>query len=192
MGGETLSDYMADGAMHFFSKEVLQWMGTGNGAVIAPLTLGSRLVLAQDPYPQGFLIVLETASSLQEEEVLLIDTVAKNISPVLHQMSVTRTVREQYKPDERHAFLRALEEHIESWEQYRIDFFVYYQAYREHPFAAPLQAAPTGSEYVSEHSVFSFDGHRFMISAEPVTQADWQQVPGQHDIEAVLSYSYTS
>jgi hypothetical protein len=203
MEGETLSDYMADGAKYFFREEVLQWMGTGNGVVIAPLTVGSRVVLAHDPYPQGFLIVLEAASSLQEEEVLLIDTVVKNISPVLHQMGVTQTIREQYKPDERRAFLGILEEHIDSWERFHIDFFVYYQAYREHPFAdaVPVSAGSrqdwaavkpdlAASRRWSERAVFSFDGHRFMVTTEPVDDSGWQLVPHQHDLEAVLSYSY--
>ncbi|NHN31582.1 GAF domain-containing protein [Paenibacillus agricola] len=189
--GETLSDYMEDGAACFFSEEVLQWMGASNGAVIAPLTLGSRLVRAYNPYPLGFLIVLEAASSLQEEEVLVVDTVAKNISPVLHQMSVTSTVREQYKPDERRAFIRALKEHIKGWELYQIDFFVSYQVYKEHPFAAALQADSTESGQGSEQMLFSFDGYHFMISAEPIADLQWRQVPNQHDLEAVLTYSYT-
>jgi hypothetical protein len=191
--GETLADYMVDGAARFFSNEVLQWMGAGNCAVIAPLTVGNRLVMAEDPYPQGFLIVLETSSSLKEEEVLLIDTIAKNISPVLHQMTVTQTVREQYKLDQRRAFLQVLQEHIESWEQYRVDYYLHYQAYREHPFAASLQAdgaAANETEWMGEQVSFSFDGHRFLISSEPFEHVDWLQVPNKYDMQAVLSYSY--
>lgn len=194
--GETLFDYMADGAARFFSKEVLQWMGAGNCAVLAPLTVGNRIVLAEDPYPKGFLIVLEAASSLTEEEVLLIDTVAKSIAPVLHQMIITRSVREQYKLDQRQAFVQSLQQHIQSWEQYRMGFFLHYQAYRMPPFAGLLQADQDtdGLEQRDQddvrQTIFSFDGYRFRISYEPIELAGWLPIPDPYNLQAVLSYDY--
>ncbi|SFM20258.1 hypothetical protein SAMN03159341_12042 [Paenibacillus sp. 1_12] len=196
MDGETLSDYMANGATRFFSEEVLQWMGAGNCAVIAPLTVSNRMVLAEDPHPKGFLIVLETASSLTEEEVLLIDTVAKSIAPVLHQMSITQSVRKLYKQDQRQAFVQFLQQQIQSWELYRMEFFLHYQPYRLSPFAASCHADPVadGRDSIDqgdvEQTMFSFDGHRFMISNEPVEDADWLLIPDQYDLQAVLSFNY--
>jgi hypothetical protein len=196
MEGETLSDYMADGAARFFSKEVLQWMGSGNCAVLAPLTVGNRLVLAEDPYPKGWLVVLEAASSLTEEEVLLIDTVAKSIAPVLHQMNVTQTVRKQHKPDQRQVFIQSLQQHIESWQQYQIQFFLYYQVYRMPPFADMLQTDQAGDGWdqsnqdEARQTIFSFDGHRFRISSEPIELPDWLSIPDPYDFQAVLSFDY--
>ncbi|WP_240416232.1 GAF domain-containing protein [Paenibacillus periandrae] len=196
MEGETLSDYMADGAARFFSKEVLQWMGSGNCAVLAPLTVGNRLVLAEDPYPKGLLVVLEAASSLTEEEVLLIDTVAKSIAPVLHQMNVTQSVVKQHKRDQRQVFVQSLQQHIESWQQYQIPFFLYYQVCKMPPFADMLQIDQAADGWNQSNqdevgqTIFSFDGHRFRISNKPIELPGWLSIPNPYNLQAVLSFDY--
>ncbi|TBL81530.1 GAF domain-containing protein [Paenibacillus thalictri] len=193
--GSLLSDYTAEGAALLLPSAFVSLIGSTNCCVIAPLTVANRLVLMEDPYPLGFIIVLETEGGLEEDETLLVDTIAKNISPILYQMSVTRSIQEKYKPDGRMLFLAALQQKINDWHEYRLEFHLYYKPYRSHPFdktdpaKAELKRLNDGDGgNGADIELFCFDGHLFAFSYEPLMAAGWTELPHQYDMDTVMTY----
>lgn len=190
LAGESIVDYTRTGARRFFSGEGMEWIGESNCFVLAPLAVKNRLVLYDNPYPLGFLVILETAECLLEEEVLLIETVAGNISPVLHQMNVAESLRQNLVRDERKAFLKALQEYICNRSRYGIEFRLYYKSYVMHPFAHVHPLHAESCNLLEDTRLFAFDGHMFALSLLPLHAGGWFEIPDVQSLASVAEYSY--
>ncbi|WP_159881798.1 GAF domain-containing protein [Paenibacillus puerhi] len=202
MDRQLLCDYTSRGAERYLPPHTLDWLepGSTNCCVIAPLAVSSERVRREDPYPLGFLVILETESSLLEEEVLLLDTVAKNISPILHQMFLARSVQKLHKRDNRAGMLEAVKRRIAEWDSFKLEYFLYYKPYRQPPFAEDdwigLELAAldrqAGSTSGRKPELYAFDGHLFALTGSPVKEESWIEIPHRYELEAVLSFSYPS
>ncbi|WP_146767078.1 hypothetical protein [Paenibacillus sp. YN15] len=188
--GTAIVDYTRAGARRHLPKETAAWTGEAACLVWAPLAVKNRVVLMDDPYPLGFLVILETEGSLLEEEVLLIETVAGNIAPVLHQMKVARSLRENLVRDERKALLQALEADIRNREEYGIPFYVAHKPYAVAPFGQAHPLETEGSSLPEDVRLFGFDGHLFALSARPLTADGWTEIPGVAGPESLMAFPY--
>ncbi|MEW9121384.1 MAG: hypothetical protein AB2421_01640, partial [Thermotaleaceae bacterium] len=82
LAGETIQDFEKVAVNNFFEEKLLYEIGESNCLVISPIVSQDNSFYKKDSL-LGFLVVLETADSLKEEEILLIDTIISNISPVI-------------------------------------------------------------------------------------------------------------
>lgn len=199
--GRTFCDYTHEGAARVLSAEAAEWIGTSNCLVMSPLAVANKVALNDDPYPLGFLLVLETENHLLEEEAVLIETVAGNISPILHHMSIAKSLQHQMLPDARKGFLKALQEKISLREEYGLPFHLYYKRYEIHPFdlVAPVDQERTffetgmdgASVYGEGPELFAFDGHMFALTLDPLqTGEGWHEIADTADVGSVLAYDY--
>ncbi|MTH54912.1 hypothetical protein GKZ89_16030 [Bacillus mangrovi] len=86
IGEDIYYDYLSGKLSACFREEwFCRKLGESSGLIIAPICITNDF--SEDPVrPYGYLIVTETASSLQEEEILLIDTLTRNITPLIYHM----------------------------------------------------------------------------------------------------------
>ncbi|MEK8128179.1 GAF domain-containing protein [Paenibacillus filicis] len=201
---QLLCDYTSRGAERILPLHTTDWLdaGSANCCVIAPLAVSSERIRREDPYPLGFLIVLETEGSLLEEETLLLDTVAKNISPILHQMLTVQAAQKRLKRDDQAALLEALEQRIVEWSSYQLDYYVFYKPYRQSPFAqtSPVEheLSMLGQQAGEDNfarggrmpELYAFDGHLFAITYAPVLDGSWTEIPAKHRLDEFLAYPY--
>ncbi|SDC63192.1 hypothetical protein SAMN02799630_01029 [Paenibacillus sp. UNCCL117] len=199
---QLLCDYTGKGAERLLPPRAIAWLGqeTTNCCVIAPLAVASERVRREDPYPLGLLILLETGSPLLEEETLLLDTVAKNISPILYQMFATRSMQKLLRRDERQALLDDLERRIDDWAAYGLDYYVYYRPHRRHPFAADTSDSPelaAAERHAAETGgrkpqLYRFDGHMFAVCPAPLELRDsgWSEITDKYRMSGIFSFPY--
>lgn len=188
--GLTISDYTHEGPAKYLPEEALAWMGEGNCLVLSPLTVTNRVMLDEDPYPLGLLIILETEKSLVEEETVLIQSVAANISPVLHQMRIVAKLKRKLVPDPRQSFFAALQDKITTQEQYLLPFHLFYKHYTTPPFSLLSPVETVRPELPEDVELFAFDGHLFALSYDLLPVDGWVEIPDAHDMEAVKSFPY--
>ncbi|MDF2939193.1 MAG: hypothetical protein K0Q90_4566 [Paenibacillaceae bacterium] len=188
--GTTIADYTRAGAKRYLPEETAAWTGEASCLVWAPLAVKNRVVLMDDPYPLGFLVILETEGSLLEEEVLLFETVAGNIAPVLHQMKVAQSLRDNLVRDERKALVQALESDIRNREEYGIPVYVAHKSYVTPPFGGEHPREWEKARLPEDVRLFGFDGHLFALTSRPLAADGWTEIPGVSGLESLMAYPY--
>ncbi len=183
--GETIYDFSSHNLNQYFSPDMIYNFDSANCMILSPITLETSY-LYDTSSPMGYLVILETKNSLQEEEILLIDTISKNISPVIHQMNLVANLKENYIEDSRKKFLKNLQNKIEDREKYLIPFHLYYKVIYKHPFQPlDLSAFYDFDCYIIDHYLFvlTYDdlnlNHLNLKELEPLNQ-----------IEDVLNFDY--
>ncbi|AZB41765.1 hypothetical protein CEF21_05305 [Bacillus sp. FJAT-42376] len=86
---EIYYDYFSDRLPAYFSDEQFcERLGESTGIVIAPIQWQHEYDYTESGFqaPYGYLIVTETAASLKEEDILLMDTITRNITPLIYHM----------------------------------------------------------------------------------------------------------
>ncbi|MCD7034241.1 hypothetical protein LRR81_08340 [Metabacillus sp. GX 13764] len=85
---EVYYDYFAGRLPAYFTNESLCGkLGESSCVVIAPIQGHSGYVPPDEVQPPyGYLIVTETAENLKDEEILLIDTITRNITPLIYHL----------------------------------------------------------------------------------------------------------
>ncbi|MGD8192586.1 GAF domain-containing protein [Brevibacillus ginsengisoli] len=184
--GETIAHFTTDAVTHYISDpELLQKMQEGNCLVISPITIGHSEWSLTASLPQGFLVIAQTKENLREEEVLLMDTVAKNISPILHQMQITRDTKSSYKEDTRKKLIADLQEKLEDRALYQVEFHLYYRKVQKHPFDDREE------DYMyQELPSYLIDQYLFVISYEPLADPMLQEIIIYHRVEELYEYSF--
>lgn len=107
------------------NQDLLFDIGDSNAIVIAPIKLYNEVELTKGESLYGYLVVLEMNDGLRDDEVMLLDTVATSIAPVVFQMEETAKIQSQYKLDVKQQFVTAVHEKMKEREQYDLPFFVY-------------------------------------------------------------------
>ncbi|WP_338780183.1 GAF domain-containing protein [Metabacillus sp. FJAT-52054] len=90
---EIYYDYFANRLNTCFADESFcEKLGESTGIVIAPIQMNPEYNYnGQVHRPYGYLIVTQTAENLKEEEILLIDTITRNITPLIYHMDQKET-----------------------------------------------------------------------------------------------------
>lgn len=137
-------DYSTAGLQQYFPDFEPDRHGDANCLIIAPVSI-DRMALGEAGI-LGYLVVFETTSALKEEEILLIDTLANSIAPIVHQMNETARIQARHVEDQEQLLLECLREKLENREQYFIDFRIAYARIPRRPFEAPDLTAFEGYE----------------------------------------------
>ncbi|MDF2925094.1 MAG: hypothetical protein K0R57_4008 [Paenibacillaceae bacterium] len=205
--GRMLCDYTNEGVARYLPAETVQWAGSSNCCIIAPLAVANKVALDDDLHPLGFLIILETESSLLEEETLLVETIAGNISPILYQMNITRALQQQIDPAGKQAFLQALKDKIFRSEHYMLPFCLQYKRYDQSPFATPGPAeaelaelrkelwrfsSEEEADWSEEPELYAFDGYLFAFSPSPLRVGGWCEIPVTNGLSSVMTFPYVN
>ncbi|MEI7025816.1 GAF domain-containing protein [Paenibacillus sp. y28] len=197
LDGETIYAFTAESAASYFPAQLRELWGPLHGCMICPLTPGTVTASLDEPVAAGFLVVLETKDTMKEEDLLLLDTMAHNIAPVLHQMSVTDSIRARFVEDPRKAFTEALYNRIDVREQFGIPFFLYYTRIQKHPFR-PFTLPP----WLESFETFVIDDVLLVFTDEPqsshipgsppshIPPEQLIQIPEAFGPDDILAYEY--
>ncbi|MRN52631.1 hypothetical protein [Paenibacillus monticola] len=182
--GETQYGFTADSLALLCGEPLPEDWGDSNGFVISPLSFsnqrhGDQVVSVE---PDGVLIVLETEALLKEEEILLIDSIAANISPVAHHIHEAAALRQAYIEDPQQLFLSALQVKIDEHHKDQLDFYAYWCKFTKHPFQ-PLRVP----EELENAEVFYLDGYLFVLSYSPVTLSSLNPIDNRYDVSQLLN-----
>ncbi|BCJ86288.1 GAF domain-containing protein [Effusibacillus dendaii] len=182
--GDTVFEYTTASAHDFFNDaELVESFGNTNCIVISPLLFHNPSAYPGQE-PEGFLVILETKDILKEEEVLLIDTIAKNISPILRQIKLTDAVKERYVEDVSKKFLAILAEKIRNREQYQIEFYLYYRKIERNPFQAIDPNTYPGLE------TYFINPYLFVLTYEPLADPQFKEIPRIQTALDLLQYPF--
>ncbi len=132
----------------------------------------------------GYLVVVETNESLQDDEVLLIDTISKNISPVIYHMNTIKELKSNYIEEPKKAFLSVLDEKIKDCHAYEVDFNLYYRIIKQHPFESVIIPELEGADYNK------VDNYVIVITYDNLDEHDFKKLPMPNSIKDFLSYDY--
>ncbi|WP_127585837.1 GAF domain-containing protein [Paenibacillus koleovorans] len=186
-GDEPVVHFAEDGLSQYFDEVAVERFGASNVLVLCPLVGDSWSSLsiggAAEAAPFGFLAVLGTQEPLNEEQLLLIDTVARNISPVLAQLTAATRLRSLYVEDPASKLRRLLDARSRA----RVEFglssdYLYAMRLRTSPFdeVAVPEAYAELEHVVADGVLFVFSyeplGEPLKLIALDATEADVRQV----------------
>lgn len=181
--GETLYSFSSEDISNYFDYNLINSFGDTNCIVISPIILENSF-LYDTKYPIGYLVILETKNSLKEEELLLIDTICQNISPIIHQMNMVSSLKQNYIEDPKNKFLNILQNKINDKDKYLIDFNLYYSKIQKHPFKA-LELG-----LFNEFEYYLVDNYIFIISYDYLDLINFNKIENISCIEDVLDFDY--
>lgn len=178
--GDTISEFVGGQTKKYFTEgSFLNQLEEGNCTVISPILVSSM----EEQLPIGYLVVIESKANLKEEEALLIDTVTKNITPVLYQMDIVQSIKANYTMDRKKLFIDALTEKLEQKQLFELDFYLYYQTVTKHPFQEYDESLFLGFEhYFVGQYVFLFSYVPFMFDSFTEIKVN--------SLEDVINYSF--
>lgn len=182
--GDTLYDFTAAGVAGFFDDpQLVAAFGESNCLVISPVAF-SQFRVEEDAKPEGYLVVLKTKESLKEEEILLIDTITKNIAPVLRHMNTVSAAKRRFVEDPRVRFLESWREKRKNRELYQIDFYLYYKKTGKHPFQEP------DVRELAEFEYYVIDQYVFVFSFDRLELPDYKEVPNDLAPDDIVHYRF--
>lgn len=118
----------------YLDEKLLRDIGESNCLVIAPMTIEDNF----EKETIGYIVILKTDESLSEEEVLLIDTIANSITPVVKQMKEVQRIEKNYILNPEKILLESLDQMLFNKQEYNIDFTIYYKKITKKPFQEPV------------------------------------------------------
>lgn len=188
--GETLYGFSGGAVTKYFDEEMLKIFDETNCLVISPILtakgLDPSLIIEDNKLPFGFLIALEAKDSLKEEEVLLIDTITKNISPIIYQIDQNSKIRQDYTVNESKKFLEDVANKLIALKNYQVPFFVYYKKTDLSPFA---QLDDHQEKQESEaYQNYTFNGYEFILSDHEMNSKEWEEIPDIETTENILDF----
>ncbi|EOD00828.1 GAF domain-containing protein [Caldisalinibacter kiritimatiensis] len=181
--GETIYDFTESSCIQYFNEELYKGFGKTNCTVISPIIV-ENYSLSYESYPLGYLVVLKTKDSLQEEEILLLDTITKNISPVIYQMNIREQIQELYIEDPKKKFLDVLSSKIKERNEYLLDFNLYYKKVNKHPFEEVELHEYKGLEH------YIVDNYVFVFTYEDLKNEELMKIPTPNTIDEFLNYQF--
>lgn len=186
LDGEMLVDYKKEASSDFFNSDILGKVESSNCVVISPINAskGKFDFSYNKSQPIGFLVILETEDSLKEEDILLIDTITKDISPIIRQMDLYNTIRKQYIPDPKVEFKKKIKSKIEERDKYGLEFYLYYKTITENPFQENDLPSAEGKLY---YKIGSF---LFVISDDPIEEDSFYSVPYFETLDELEQYDF--
>lgn len=190
--GETLYDFSGGAVTKYFDKEMLKILNDTNCVVMSPILtskgLDPSLSEEDNRLPFGFLVVLEAKESLKEEEVLLIDTITKNISPIIYQIDQNSKMKQKYTVDQSKRILEDIENKLVAFKDYHVPFFVYYKKTESSPFDHLND--PQEQEESDAYQKYAFNGYEFIMSNHKINSREWIEIPGIERKEDILHFNF--
>lgn len=187
--GETVSEFSGNYIGQYFNEDFMNNINNEcNCVVISPILFDyNRCQLVNEEHeglPFGYLVVLDGKENLKEEEVLLIDTITKNITPVLYQMNVLEDVQENFVEDQKKLLFKGINKKLTEKKLYEVDFYLYYKKHTFHPF---IERDTSNSFQHLEHYVIN--EYIFVLSYKPLEEDGYKQIP-VNTIEDLYSFVF--
>lgn len=177
---DSVSCYMAEEASAYLSHEFLQETEGCSCLVISPIHTGN-IDLEEDRVPLGYIVVLAASQNLKEEEVLLIETMANSIAPVINHLQTVHQVKQEYIVNQQEGFLKSLQHRINNKQEYSIDFYLYYKRIPQVPFEQP------DLSHYRQYEHYYFDNVLLILSYEPLSEPELAEISETSSREAVVS-----
>lgn len=188
LDGEMLVDYKKEASSVFFDSDILCKVESSNCVVIAPINASKANpdFSYNKSQPLGFLIIVEAEDSLKEEDILLIDTITKDISPIIRQMDLYNRIRKQYIPDPKIEFKKIIKSKLDERDKYGLEFYLYYKMIIENPFGQ--EDLPS----VDEKLYYKIGSFLFVISDDPIEEDTFYSVPYFASIEELEQFDFAN
>lgn len=186
---ETYYDYRSNHVYDYFTDtSFLDSLGEITCLVLSPIKTQGEFENNDNPF--GFLVVVNTKENLKEEEIMVIDTITKNVSPIIYQMDLAHQYKKQISINEKQEFITALQKSIEENEFMNTEFYVYMKQIHKSPFEAVsldnLFQEMDFEEHVSDQ-VFTVNNYAFVITSHLKETKTWQKVISPQAVEDVLT-----
>ncbi|SET37344.1 hypothetical protein SAMN05660297_02196 [Natronincola peptidivorans] len=181
--GDSVYDFAAEGMYDYLDEALCRSFHDATGIVIAPIKT-CDFSFEDNTSPAAYLIILKTYSNLQPEEILLIDTIAKNISPIIYHMNALEEYKQDYVPNYKRLFHQSLCKKLEDKNKYHVDFNVYYSMIRKNP----LDEVDVSIYEAYEH--YLIENYLFIISYDDLDLKDFRKTPPIEEIEDILKYDF--
>lgn len=180
--GEMVIDFYTEAARNYFTQSVMEKIGYSNCVVISPIF--NKKTSYNEETPIGFLVVCETKDSLKEEEILLIDTITRNISPIIYQMDINQKVKQAYIIDPVEQFLQQVNKKLEERKEYALDFYIYYKKINRSPFAKKVEFFDEAQEsYVINEFLF-------VITYEELEDQEFTKMEEFGNVEQLIGFEF--
>jgi GAF domain-containing protein len=183
---DSVSCYIAEEASDYLSAAFLEEAGGCSCLVISPIHTGNT-DFEEDSLPLGYIVVLATAQNLREEEVLLIETMANSIAPVIKHLQTVTHIKQEYILNRKEAFLRSLQHKVSNRKEYSMDFYLYYRKMPQLPFEqADLTPYQQYEHYFFDHMllILSYDS----LSGPELTEL--RETGSQEAVVAAIQEAY--
>ena len=182
--GDTIYNFLAQDNISYLGEEICKLFDDSTGMVISPIIL-DRLEIGERKKPFAYIVVLKTPDNLQEEEILLIDTIAKNITPVIYHMDLLDKYQKSYVPNSRQLFYDAIDKKLKARDKYNLDFNIYYKILNGGPFHHRNLTKYQAYEH------YLIDNYLFIISYEDLSLEDFKTMASIDKLEDIKKYNFT-
>jgi hypothetical protein len=180
--GEMVLDFCEEAIQAYFDETVIHSIGYSNCIVISPIFIAKSSY--EEQLPIGFLVVFETKDSLKEEEILLIDTITKNISPIIYQMDLNQKIKQQYILDPIEQFVQVVNQKLEERKEYALDFYIYYKKINKSPFTK------ADTMYIEGEECYIIDNILFVITYEHIDNQHFTKLPDFETVEEMFHFEF--
>ncbi len=181
--GDTIYDFSINNIHKYLNSQLCTLFNDSTGLIISPIII-NNFDLEANSGPLAYLVVLKTENNLQQEEILLIDTIAKNISPIIYHMKTVDEYKKYRLPDNRKLFLDSLNNKIADRKNYSVDFNVYYTSIAKQPFIEHDFSLYDDYEY------YVIDNYLFIISYFELMLENFKKMPVINELEDILTYHF--
>ena len=171
--------YLSQDAIEYLPKYLLDDIGSTNCLVINPIS-SSNADIDQDQGPLGYVVVLETTQNLKEEEVLLIETLANSISPIVNHLQELVQLKRKYVVDQKEAFIECLNNKLTLKDKYSIDFYIYYKNLIQIPFEQ------LDLSCYSQYEYYHFDNLIIILSYDQICESQFNSIEASSVEEAII------
>lgn len=180
--GDTIYNFAAESIHNYLNEGLCSLLQNTTGIVISPIALNKLNI--EHSGPLAYLVILRTSNNLQQEEIILIDTVAKNISPIIHHMVMLEEQEKNYLPNNRKLFYESICSKIEDRNKYHIDFHVYYKILKKHPFLEP------NLSIYQDYEHYLIENYLFVVSYEDLNLIDFEKMSNIDSFEDISMYDF--
>ena len=126
------------------------------------------------------MVVLETTQNLKEEEVLLIETLANSISPIVNHLQELVQLKRKYVVDQKEAFIECLNNKLTLKDKYSIDFYIYYKNLIQIPFEQ------LDLSCYSQYEYYHFDNLIIILSYDQICESQFNSIEASSVEEAII------
>lgn len=171
---DTFFESLADSSVGYIDSDLIGDIGDSNCFASVPLAVDEVKMVNG---PLGFLVIFDVEKILDKKQILLIETLANSISPIIKTMRENESIKEMFKPNIENQFILKLENAIKNREKYYIDFSIYFKKIEKLPFQTQDL-----KEYI-DIEVFYFSNTVFHISYN--NEFNKELFDGKLDIEVL-------
>ncbi|UII54788.1 GAF domain-containing protein [Cytobacillus spongiae] len=177
--GDTFIQYQQTHLSDYFSGQITSEVRSTNGLIVSPISFRTRTDSLEEE-PVYLLVIFSEDRALKHEDFLIIDTLTRNIRPILYQMNRVK--------DDKRKFLQAVEERMISSKLFGTEnVFVYWQREHIHPFHDGASVVVDGKEL---QTYYRINGYVFFLENQLVEYDGWNIIHNPRELEDIIGHPY--